>query len=131
MKSLVVEDEFLNRKVLSLLLDPYGPVDVAVSGAEAREALRIALEEGEPYDLICLDIGLPDADGQQLLREIREAEESRGIHPHEAARVFMVTSQGDIENVRRAFANECDGYLVKPVDRDSFETQLREVGLIP
>ena len=41
----------------------------------------------------------------------------------------MVTSQGDIDNVRRAFANECDGYLVKPVDRDSFEAQLREVGL--
>ncbi len=129
MKSLVVEDEFLNRKVLSLLLDPYGTVDVAVSGAEAREAFRLALEEGAPYDLICLDIGLPDVDGQQLLREIREVEEARGILPHKAARIFMVTSQGDIENVRRAFANECDGYLVKPVDRDSFEAQLREVGL--
>ena len=129
MKSLVVEDEFLNRKVLSLLLDPYGTVDVAVSGAEAREAFRLALEEGAPYDLICLDIGLPDVDGQQLLREIREVEEARGVLPHEAARVLMVTSQGDIENVRRAFANECDGYLVKPVDRDSFEAQLREVGL--
>ncbi len=129
MKSLVVEDEFLNRKVLSLLLDPYGTVDVAVSGAEAREAFRLALEEGAPYDLICLDIGLPDVDGQQLLREIREVEEARGVLPHEAARVLMVTSQGDIDNVRRAFANECDGYLVKPVDRDSFEAQLREVGL--
>ena len=131
MKSLVVEDEFLNRKVLSLLLDPYGTVDVAVSGAEAREAFRLALEEGAPYDLICLDIGLPDVDGQQLLREIREVEEARGVLPHEAARVLMVTSQGDIDNVRRAFANECDGYLVKPVDRDSFEAQLREVGLSP
>lgn len=128
MKALVVEDEFLNRKVLSLLLDPYGTVDVAVNGAEAREAFRLALEEGASYDLICLDIGLPDADGQQLLREIRAAEAERGVPAHAAARVLMVTSQGDIDNVKRAFANECDGYLVKPVDRDSFVAQLREVG---
>ena len=55
------------------------PHMLRVNGKEAVEAVRNALETVEPYNLICLDIMMPEMDGQQALREIRDMEEARGI----------------------------------------------------
>ncbi len=131
MRTLIVEDDYASRKLFRAILVPYGRVDVAVNGREAVESFQLALEEGSPYDLVCLDIMMPEMDGQQALKMIREIEEERGILGGAGAKVVMLTALGGQEQVRLAFREQCEGYLVKPVTRDRLLRTVRELGLIP
>ena len=115
MKTLIVEDDFTSRLLMQEMLKDLGQVLVAVDGQEAVEAVRLALKNGEPYDLICLDILMPDLDGQQALRVIREMEADREILPGQGVKIIMTTSLADLENKARAFVSQCDGYLTKPI----------------
>lgn len=63
MKSLIVEDDFTGRLLLQKLLAPYGECHIAVNGKEAISAFAMALESGERYDRVCLDIMMEEKDG--------------------------------------------------------------------
>jgi two-component system chemotaxis response regulator CheY len=130
MKTLIVEDEFTSRRVLQKFLSEYGETDAAVNGKEAIKAFKMALEEGSAYDLICLDIMMPDMDGQSVLKEIRSLEEKKGIGGLHGVKVIMTTALGDKKNVFDAFRNGCEAYVVKPVDKAKFLEQVRHLGLI-
>jgi two-component system, chemotaxis family, chemotaxis protein CheY len=130
MKSLVVEDDFVGRLVLQEMLSAYGTVHIAVNGPEALEAFRRAAATTAPYDLICLDIMMPDMDGHQVLEEIRAFEAVRGIGGSAATKVFMTSALSDGENVFKAFRQQCEAYLVKPIDRQKLIAQLQAFGLI-
>ena len=54
MKILLAEDDFVTRKFMTNFLSKYGECDVTVDGMEAVDAFMMALEDDEPYDLICL-----------------------------------------------------------------------------
>lgn len=130
MKTLIVEDDFTGRLVLQELLKEYGPCHVAVNGKEAVEAVRVSLEADDPYDLICLDIMMPEMDGQQALQEIRDLETARGILSSEGANIVMMTALGDIKNVQAAYKSLCDGYLTKPIQKTRLQEELRTLGLM-
>ena len=59
MKILLAEDDYATRKFMVSFLSKYGECDVTVDGMEAVDAFLMALEEEEPYDLVCLDIMMP------------------------------------------------------------------------
>jgi len=130
MKTLIVEDDFTSRLLLQELLKSYGPCHIAVNGKEAVEATAAALED-EPYDLICLDIMMPEMDGQEALRRIREQEEARDILSSNGAKIVMTTALGDIKNVIAAYKSLCDGYLTKPIQKAKLLEELRKLELIP
>ena len=77
MKILLAEDDFVTRKFMASFLSKYGECDVTVDGMEAVDAFMLALEEGEPYDLVCLDIMMPVMDGYQALMGIRKLEKEK------------------------------------------------------
>lgn len=124
MKTLVVEDDFTSRVLLQALLAPYGECHVAVNGKEAVQACSHAWAIGQPYDLICLDIMMPEMDGQTALQEIRKGEESRGIRSTCGAKIIMTTALDDVHNIMDAFYGLCDGYLVKPFNPKELESLL-------
>jgi two-component system, chemotaxis family, chemotaxis protein CheY len=130
MKTLIVEDDFTSRLLLQELLKGYGPADAAVNGQEAVDAARTAMDAGEPYDLICMDIMMPEMDGQQALKEIRGLEQDRGIISSKGAKIAMTTALNDVKYVNAAFRNLCDGYLVKPIEKARLLSELRGMGLI-
>ena len=131
MKSLVVDDEFVPRMVLQRILQAYGPCDAASNVAEALMAMRHALEVKEPYQLICLDIEMPDGSGQDLLQEIRRLEAAAStISDVILSRVLMTSSRSEAEQVKNAFHNGANGFLVKPVDLERLKKRLRELSLI-
>jgi two-component system chemotaxis response regulator CheY len=130
MKTLVVEDDFTSRILLNEILQQYGPVHVAVNGKEAVAAVQIALKAKERYDLICLDIMMPEMDGQTALSAIRAAEEAVGLTSTYGSKIVMTTALGDVGNVSKSFYRLCDAYLVKPIDRAMFQAELRKLGLI-
>jgi two-component system, chemotaxis family, chemotaxis protein CheY len=131
MKTLIVEDDFSSRLLLQELLKSYGPTHVAVNGKEAVEAVRLALEAAEPYDLVCLDIMMPEMDGQAALRNIRAHEDARRIPFPNRAKIIMTTALSDRENVMKAREQLCDYFLVKPVQKGKLREQLRKLKLIP
>jgi len=130
MKTLIVEDDFTSRLLMQELLKSYGPSHIAVNGKEAVEAVCLALEENAPYDLICLDIMMPEMDGQQALWLIREQEESKGILSSDGAKIVMTTALGDMKNLTAAYRSLCDAYLVKPIDKAKLLKELRKLELI-
>jgi two-component system, chemotaxis family, chemotaxis protein CheY len=130
MKTLIVEDDFTSRLLMQELLKKYGPVHIAVNGKEAVQAVRISLAANEPYDLICLDIMMPEMDGQEALRQIRREEEHRDILSENGANILMTTVLDDVKNVMTAYSNLCDGYLPKPIQQEKMFEELRRLGLI-
>lgn len=130
MKILLAEDDFVTRKFMVNFLSKYGECDVTVDGMEAVDAFMMALEDGEPYDLICLDIMMPVMDGYQALVGIRNLEKERNISEEKAAKVIMTTALNEERNVNMAFELGCTIYSGKPIDQDRFEQALKKTGLI-
>jgi Response regulator containing CheY-like receiver domain and AraC-type DNA-binding domain len=130
MRTLIVEDDFVCRRLLQSMLKPYGEVDIAVNGVEALEAFKLALEEQKCYNLICIDILMPEMNGQELLKNIREYEEMMGIYGMDNVKIIMTTSIGDFGNIKSAFVEQCDAYMVKPIERKKLDEKLVELGLI-
>lgn len=130
MRILIVEDDLLGRIILRKLLSSRGECDMAVNGREAVEAFRMAWDEFKPYDLICMDILMPEMDGVEALKAIRGFEEERGIFGQARVKVIMITGKDDSKTVLASFREGCEGYVVKPVEKENLEKQIKELGLV-
>lgn len=131
LKILIVDDEFSARKLLEVMLAPYGQCTLAVDGAEAIRHVQEALAQDDYYDLVCLDIMMPDMDGQETLKEIRRLENKNGFWPGNGAKVIMTTALQDAANIMTAFMEQCESYLVKPIEKEALLGEMRKLTLIP
>ena len=130
MRILLAEDDFVTRKFMTGFLSKYGECDVTVDGMEAVDAFMMALEDDEPYDLVCLDIMMPVMDGYQALMGIRNLEAERKIPREKQAKIIMTTALNDEKNVKMAFDLGCTVYSGKPIDQEKFEMVLKKFGLV-
>ena len=130
MRILLAEDDFVTRKFMTNFLSKYGECDVTVDGMEAVDAFMMALEDDDPYQLVCLDIMMPVMDGYQALMGIRNLEKERNIPKDKEARIIMTTALNDEGNVKMAFELGCTVYSCKPIDQERFEQVLKKFGLI-
>ena len=130
MKTLIVEDDFTSRLVLQTFLSRYGECHIAVNGLEAVEAHRVALESGQPYDLVCMDIMMPEMDGREAVQRIRSLEESHGIFSTTGAKIIMTTALNDLKAVSSCYNELCDAYLVKPIALADLLQQIRSYRLV-
>lgn len=116
MRVLVVEDE---RKVASFvarsLRERACAVDIATSGRQALESARAA-----EYDLILLDLRLPDLDGLEVCRRLRQ----EGIETP----ILMLTARGLVEERVRGLDVGADDYLVKPFALAELHARIRALG---
>ncbi len=130
LRMLLVEDDFASRILLQTFLSNYGECHVAVNGREAVEIFRYGLERGQRYDLIAMDIMMPEMDGREAVRHIRALEEEHGIPSTSGAKIVMTTAVDDVKEVIRCFHELCDSYLVKPIDLAKLLDQMRAYQLI-
>ena len=130
MKILLAEDDFASRNFMDRYLSQYGESDETVDGEEAVDAFLMALEDGEPYDLVCLDVMMPVLDGYQVLKAIRDIEMERGTPREKRVKVIMTTALNEERNVKMAFDLGCEAYSGKPVDTEKFEKVLKKLRLI-
>ncbi len=113
MRLLLIEDErSLAHNIQKLLQKQTFAVDLAYTG---REGLKKA--EIEDYDLIILDWMLPDIEGIDVLKKLRESD----IH----IPVLLLTSRGEIEDKLSAFDLGCDDYLVKPFEFQELHARIK------
>lgn len=130
MKILLAEDDYVTRKFMTDFLSKYGDVDVTVDGMEAVDAFMMAMEDEDPYDLVCLDIMMPVMDGYQALVGIRNLEKERNIEGKDGVKIIMTTALNEEKNVKMAFDLGCTIYSGKPIDKERFEQALEKLGLI-
>jgi two-component system chemotaxis response regulator CheY len=89
MRALIVDDDFTSRLLLQSFLAKHGEWHVAINGKEAVAAFRAAQESGKNYDLICMDIMMPEMDGQTAVMEIRHLEEAERKTPANAPKIVL------------------------------------------
>jgi CheY-like chemotaxis protein len=107
LKVLVVEDSLVNQKLATALLQKAGhEVRIASNGSEALETL-----DQEAFDLILMDIQMPEMDGLEATRAIRSREEITGQH----IPIVAMTAHA-LEGDRELFLNAgMDHYISKPI----------------
>ena len=131
MKILIADDDSLICRVLKEMLEPLGECDVVNDGREAVQAFRLAWQDNSPYDLLCLDIMMPEMDGHEALQEIRKIEEKMSINlTADEVKVMMVSALDDPKNVVHAFAKGgATSYIAKPISQDLLLGKIKEMGL--
>lgn len=111
-KILMVDDDFSTRKLINRILHRRALLDHAINGAEAILAYEMSQEHVDPYDLIMLDVTLPDMEGVEILKHIRRYEEVEEIKEEDRVPIIMVTGRKD--TMMKSFSEGCTEYLLKP-----------------
>jgi DNA-binding NtrC family response regulator len=111
---LVVDDESEIREGLELLLNMEG---YAASTAETGES-GLAMIDEQPFDLVLLDVSLPDRNGLDVLREIRRRDPNLSV--------VLITAYGSIDMARAAFKSGAQDYITKPWSNDELLIQVAQ-----
>ncbi len=125
MKILIVDDEMAALAKMKVLLSGYGDCTLVTNGSQALQQCAKAIQNGAPYDLITIDIQLPEISGIDLLAAVSKLENSHSIP---ASIKIMVTASGTRDNLLKATFKGCDGFMVKPVKRDTIEEKMASLG---
>ncbi len=128
MRILIVEDDLASRRFMEKYLSRYGSCETATNGLEAVDMVLQAMEDNNPYRLICLDIMMPKLDGMKTLKIIRNIEKERGIFGEQKAKIIMTTALNDKKTVTESYDSGCEAYAWKPIDTEKFSGILEELG---
>jgi len=131
LRALIVEDAPVNREFLILALKPYADCTPAGSGEEGLAAYTRALRDGQPYDVVFLDIMLPGIDGLKTLELMRAEEDREELPESRRARVIVTTVLDDDRAASRAFiSGRAVSYMTKPFRLRQIRDELGKLGLI-
>ena len=114
---------------MQAMLAPFGECFLASNGAEAIEVFQAEVDKLSLFDLVCLDIMMPGVGGHEVLKAIRAIEEEQCILPPLTAKVIMTSALSDKKNVFGAFSNQCEAYLVKPIEYEQLIAKIRFLDL--
>lgn len=119
MRVLVVEDERDLARALAegIRRDGYA-VDTAFNGSDALDKLSAT-----PYDIVCLDLNLPDIDGREVCRRIQDGDGR--VDESDAPRIIMLTARDSLADRVAGLDDGADDYLVKPFDLAELLARLR------
>ncbi|MFH1980937.1 MAG: response regulator [Pseudomonadota bacterium] len=122
LRILVADANATYRRILMKILMNFGCSPVAVgSGAATLDVLERRLTKGRPFDLLIMDLTLPDMDGVSLMEAIGARSEMKDL------RLIVLTSMTQRRQARQLAALGCHGYLTKPVRENLLGDVIREV----
>ena len=123
MRILLIDDEPVALTKLDLMLTNVGTCDKAGSGIEATECFVRAIDDNQPYDLVTIDIELPDITGLELLSRFCQLEAKNHIAP---SKKIMVTAHSNVDYVVKA-RSQCDAFVVKPLRKKTLLEKIAEL----
>ena len=119
MRVLLIEDEPTTAKAIELMLSAEGfnvySTDLGEEGLDLGKLYD--------YDIILLDLNLPDASGIDILRRIKENDHLK------TTPVVVLTTTDDAHEIKRCYELGCNVYITKPVNYESFANAIRQLGL--
>lgn len=130
MKTLIVDDNHKNRKVLTAMVAELGECEAVDSGQKAISAFKKAWEVWRPFNLILLDILMPEIDGTEVLRKIRKIEIDKKISKPHRVNIIMVTALSEKKMVLECLRDGCNDYIVKPIDGRLLFEKIKKLGLM-
>jgi CheY-like chemotaxis protein len=119
---LVAEDNEINALLMRSLLTRLGHhAVITTNGEEALESWLAAKSAGAPYDLVLMDIQMPQLDGIETAKRIRAREAGQ---PGRRTPILALTANTQVEDRYACFEAGMDGFLIKPLDRDKLADAL-------
>ncbi|MBW8002025.1 MAG: response regulator [Planctomycetes bacterium] len=130
LRVLIVDDMNICRKRVKMLLKDLFDCTFAANGREALEMYQQSMGQNSPYNLITLDINMPEMNGHETLIAIRKTEEEHGITGLDGVKVIMTTTEDNSKHIFNAFREGCEAYVVKEqVDKKLLE-EITKLGLL-
>jgi len=119
---LVAEDNEINALLMRSLLTRLGHhAVIATNGEAALESWLAAKSAGAPYDLVLMDIQMPQLDGIETTKRIRSLEAGQ---PGRRTPILALTANTLVEDRYACFEAGMDGFLIKPLDREKLADAL-------
>jgi CheY-like chemotaxis protein len=119
---LVAEDNEINALLMRSLLGRLGHrAVITTDGEEALESWQAARSAGAPYDLVLMDIQMPQLDGIETTRRLRSLEANQ---PGRRTPILALTANTLVEDRYACFEAGMDGFLIKPLDREKLAEAL-------
>jgi two-component system chemotaxis response regulator CheY len=129
MRILIVDDEPISLKKLEVIMSEYGTPETAETGHVALDMFRDAHQQENPYQLITLDIEMPDINGLEILKKIRDWEQMHLQDNQFRAKILMVTCMNDRFSVLSSVKKGISGYILKPFDQEKLNHTLSDLGI--
>ncbi len=131
MRSLVVDDSKSVRFFLRDYLQLVGTCEIASTGLEGVTLFENALKENTYFDVVVMDIMLPELNGHDALKRIAELEHEYHVPVHNRAKYIMISSLKDGDNMLRAHYEEGVAfYITKPIRRETLKEALINLGFV-
>jgi len=131
LRFLIVDDDESIHVYLQAMLAPYGEFETALNGEEGLKRFTEALETGNPFDVVMMDILMPGMDGHETSLRMRTLERASCVPEEDRFTLIMTTCLVEQAHIKKAFANAGAAlYIVKPLDKDEVISQLKEKGII-
>src|SRR5690606_16021476 len=129
MRILVVDDELVSREKMKHIMSSLGECDEVSSGTDALKAFTDARSEGRQYELITLDISMPEMDGTEVLGRIRTMEQEQGVPKENRVNIIMVTAASEKDTILSCIKLGCNDYVMKPFNKETVVKKLQDKGL--
>ncbi len=131
LRCLVVDDDELGRGLIAHYLKGVADCEMAENGLIAVDMFRKAFDSGTRYDLIILDIVMPEMDGNTAAKEIRLIEKKGGITINEGINIIVTSSLDTPHDIIQAYLSASSAaHIVKPVRPDKLLNILCKLEMI-
>ncbi len=124
LRCLVIEDDTPTGAVLSHIMKKHGSCMVVGTARGGYAQFLKAWERTEPYQIMFIDLGLPDVGGLAILSAVRRFESEHHIPRNRRCMVLVCTGSMEVEDIKASLVLEADGYLVKPVSLEAIEEKV-------
>ena len=108
----------------------FGEVYYAETGLDGFERFKLAHQEGRPFQVIFLDIMMPEMDGHEALLAIRKWEKEN-LPSKDEVKIVMATALATTKDIISSFRDGCEAYLVKPLTEEAVHKAMDDLGFKP
>jgi signal transduction histidine kinase/ActR/RegA family two-component response regulator len=127
LKILLAEDNPVNQKLANRLFQKMGySIDIAINGIEVLEAIQ-----KQSYDLIFMDVQMPEMDGLEATRQIRAMEQSaqpRLSNPAKSIQIIAITANATHDDREKCLASGMNDFIAKPFKVEHIQTAIEKLG---
>jgi len=127
MKTLVIDTDRAIMDAVSAIFCKKGGCDWAEDGEKGLDMIKSAFKQGQPYDLIVLEIVLPEVSGYTIIKEVRNLELNMNISPIDEVKIIVLTYRSDEPTLLQAFRNGATGWVSKPIDPTALEAKINKL----